>query len=35
MKLNAMLLYIDDNFPELEECKKLLEKGNSRFWKDS
>lgn len=33
MKLNAMLLYIDDNFPELEDCKKLLEKGNSRFWK--
>ena len=33
MKLNSMILYLNDNFPELEDFRKLLEKGNSRFWK--
>ena len=33
MKLNSMILYINGKFPELEDFKRLLEKGNSRFWK--
>ena len=33
MKLNSMILYIDDRFPELEDFRDLQKKGNSRFWK--
>ena len=33
MKLNSMILYLDDEFPKLEDFRKMLEKGNSRFWK--
>ena len=33
MKLNSMILYIDDRFPELEDFRSLQAKGNSRFWK--
>lgn len=35
MKLNSMILYINDHFPVLEDFKNLLEKGNSGFWKGS
>lgn len=35
MKLNSMVLYIDDRFPELTDFTQLLEIGNSRFWKKS
>lgn len=33
MKLNAMMLYIDDRFPEIGDLAKMLEMGKSRFWK--
>lgn len=33
MKLNSMILYIDDRFPEPEDFRSLQAKGKSRFWK--
>lgn len=33
MKLNSMMLYIDDRFPTIEDFVRLMDTGNSRFWK--
>lgn len=33
MKLNAMVMSINDRFPELADFKRMLATGNSRFWK--
>jgi hypothetical protein len=33
MKLNAMVLSINDRLPALADFKRMLETGNSRFWK--
>lgn len=35
MKLNSMLLYINDQFPTLADFKQMVETGNSKFWKKS
>ena len=33
MKLNAMMLYIDDRFPEIGGLAKMLERGRADFRK--
>lgn len=33
MKLNSMMLYIGDRFPTIEDFVRLMDTGNSRFWK--
>ena len=35
MKLNAMLLYIDDGVPELADFRRIVEIGSSRFSRDN
>ena len=35
MKLNSMVLSIDDRLPELTDFKRMIETGNSRFQKET